>query len=235
MVRIFTRARSLGIGEIPNDMDYEYVSWNQFYRLCGILYGKITESGFVPDQIIAIARGGYPPGRVMADYFGLMDLVSLKIEHYRGPDKLPLTKVPYPLAAKVDDRRVLLVDDVSDSGDTFTVALQHLKEHGEPAEVRTAVLHHKQTSRYLPDYCAQRVIRWRWITYPWAVVEDLSVLASRLEPVPQNVDELVRYLTTKVGLRLPKGVLSQIGPVVLDRLTDSVPAQVPTTNGSSRS
>ena len=204
-------------------MDYEYVSWNQFYRLCGTLYRKIAETGFAPDQIIAIARGGYPPGRVMADYFGLMDLVSLKIEHYRGPDKLPLATVPYPLTAKVDNRRVLLVDDVSDSGDTFAVALQHLKAHGEPAEVRTAVLHHKQTSRHVPDYCAQQIIRWRWITYPWAAVEDVYVLVSRLEPVPENLDELLRSLTTKIGLRLPKGVLSQIAPVVLDRLADSAP------------
>lgn len=207
-------------------MDYEYISWNQFYRLCGILYGRITESGFVPDQIVAIARGGYLPARVMSDYFGLMNLVSLKIEHYRGPaDKLPVATVPYPLAAKIDDRRVLLVDDVSDSGDTFVVALEHLSKQGRPAEVRTAVLHHKQTSCHVPDYYAQRIIRWRWITYPWAVVEDLAALASRLEPVPETIDDLRRYLTAKIGLRIPEGVLSQIGPTVLDRLAERASVQ----------
>ena len=212
--------------KIRFDMDYEYVSWNRFYRLCGVLYGRIARSGFVPDQIVAIARGGYPPGRVMADFFGLMDLVSLKIEHYRGPDKLPLARVQYPLAAPIDDRRVLLVDDVSDSGDTFAVALEHLRDRGVPAEVRTAVLHHKQTSSHVSDYWGQRLLRWRWITYPWAVVEDVSVLASRLESVPKNVDELERFLSVKVGLSLPSGVLSQIGPAVLDRLSDNASARI---------
>ncbi|MGD8957419.1 MAG: phosphoribosyltransferase family protein, partial [Chromatiaceae bacterium] len=61
-------------------MDYEYVSWNRFYRLCGVLYQRINDSGYAPDLVVAIARGGYPVARVIADFLGIMDLVSLKIE-----------------------------------------------------------------------------------------------------------------------------------------------------------
>ncbi|MEN8176625.1 MAG: phosphoribosyltransferase, partial [Pseudomonadota bacterium] len=149
---------------------YEYVSWNRFYRLCGVLYHRIDASGFRPDLIIAIARGGYPVARVLADYFDIMDLVSLKVEHYRGPEKMPAAVVRYPLAADVSGRQVLVVDDVSDTGESFAAALRHIGGRGRPAALRTAVLHHKQTSEIVPDFIGQRIIRWRWISYPWSVV-----------------------------------------------------------------
>ena len=190
-------------------MDFEYISWNRFSRLCGILYHRIHASGFTPDLIIAITRGGYPLARVLADYFGLMDLVSLKIEHYHGPSKQQRALVPYPLPLSIAGRHVLLVDDVSDSGDTFEVAFAELARHGEPAMLRTAVLHHKQTSRYTPDYHARPVLKWRWITYPWAVVEDLSVLASEIHPPPVDATELERHLLTETGMRLGQLVVGQ--------------------------
>jgi len=201
-------------------MKYEYISWNRFYRLCGVLYERISHSIYVPDLIIAITRGGYPVARVMADYFNLMDLVGLKIEHYRGPEKMPLANVRYPLVSEISNRHVLLVDDVSDSGDTFAVALRYLREQGEPATLRTAVLHHKLTSEQVPDFFAQRVRKWRWITYPWALVEDLTVLASRMTPPPKNVVELKQRLLAETGLKLPAGVFTQIAPIVLARVAE---------------
>lgn len=199
-------------------MQIEYVSWTRFARLCGILYRRIDASGWRPDMIIAIARGGYPAARVLADYFDLMDLVSLKIEHYRGPDKLPLARVRYPLPADIDGRRVLLVDDVSDSGDSLAAALEHLAQRGTPAELQTAVLHHKQTASIRPDYHAQRMRKWRWITYPWAVVEDLTVLTRRLDSPPRTPAALRDHLATAYGLRLPGGLFDDIAPIVLAAL-----------------
>jgi hypothetical protein len=205
-------------------MPYEYISWNRFYHLCGVLYRRIQASGFAPDLIIAITRGGYPLARVMADYFGLMDLVSLKIEHYQGPSRQDQTIVPYPLPLSITGRRVLLVDDVSDSGDTFEAAFAELARHGEPAILRTAVLHHKQTSRYTPDYHARRVLKWRWITYPWAVVEDLGAVASGMRPRPIDAAELEQRLVDETGMRLPRAVADQVIPIVLASLGDSGPA-----------
>jgi len=202
-------------------MDYEYISWNRFYRLCGTLYRKVNESGFEPDLIIAITRGGYPAARVLADWFGLMDLVGLKIEHYRGPEKQARTTVPYPLPLRIDGRRVLMVDDVSDSGDTFEAALAHLEQYGHAADLRTAVLHHKTSSSHVPDYHAHRVVKWRWITYPWALVEDMSALAEKITSKPRDENLLLRSLPAAFVRNIPKGVLEQVTPVVLDRLGDT--------------
>jgi hypoxanthine phosphoribosyltransferase len=59
------------------------------------------------------------------------------------------------------DPRVLLVDDVSGSGDTFDAALVHPQARGRPADLRTAVLHHKVWFTCAPDFFAQHVVKWR--------------------------------------------------------------------------
>lgn len=204
-------------------MQYEYVNWNHFYRLCGVLWQRIADSGYRPDLIIAITRGGYPAARVLSDFAGLMDLVGLKIEHYHGPSKLRQAIVPYPLPLSITGRRVLLVDDVSDSGDTFDAAFAELAKRGEPLAMRTAVLHHKQVSRHTPDYHAQRIVKWRWVTYPWALVEDLTEILTRRELAPDSPAALEQHLADHIGMRLPRPVLDQVAPILLQRLDDSKP------------
>jgi hypothetical protein len=204
---------------------YEYVSWSEFYRLCGKLYGHISATGYRPDTIIAIARGGYAPARILADYFGVMNLLSLKIEHYHGPEKLPRAVVRYPLQVDLSDKEVLLVDDVSDSGDTFVVALEHLAACGTPKALRTSVLHHKTTSSFEPDYCAKRIVTWRWLTYPWALIEDLTVIASRIQPPPSDIDELWRNLRDEAQIIIPERLFHQVAAVVLANVVNSAQAE----------
>lgn len=185
----------------------EYISWNRFYRLSATLYQRIAAAGFRPDTIVGIARGGYMPARVLADFFDLMDLAVVKVEHYHGPEKSTKAVVRHRLTADIAEKRVLLVDDVSDSGDTFDAALTHLDEHGPPAEIRTAVLHHKLTSTYRPDFYAARVVKWRWIIYPWALTEDLRALLGEMSPRPRTVDNARSALRAHHRLDVPRKIL----------------------------
>jgi len=187
---------------------FEYISWNRFYRLATLLHGRIRASGFEPEVIIGIARGGYMPARVLADLFGVMDLAAVKIEHYHGPRKSRRAIVRHPLAADISGKRVLVVDDVSDSGETFGALFEHLATVGIPAELRTAVLHHKLTSSCTPDYHATRVLKWRWISYPWALTEDLRVLLESFSPRPESIEEASRALHSRHGLVVPRSVMS---------------------------
>lgn len=195
---------------MSDERHYEYISWHRFYGMCARLHERIVASGYQPQSIVGITRGGYMPARILADFFGLMALTTIKIEHYHGLQKAPAAVVREPLAADIAGQRVLLVDDVSDSGDSFDVALAHLRERGHPSELRTAVLHHKTSSTYQPDYFARRVVKWRWIIYPWAVVEDLKVLLDGLSPRPQTLTEAERRLRSQHGLRIPRRVLRQV-------------------------
>jgi hypothetical protein len=188
----------------------EIVSWNRFHELARRLAKKIVASGYRPDIIVAIGRGGYVPGRVLSDWLGLMDLTSFKIEHYHRTRREKAARVRYPLTADLKGRRVLLVDDVADSGETFAVALRHLAECGPPAEVRSAVLHYKTVSPYKPDYCAMTVRKWRWIVYPWAVAEDVGTFLREMDPPPADADDAARRLLAERGARVPRKVLADL-------------------------
>ncbi|MCM2307364.1 MAG: phosphoribosyltransferase [Sulfuritalea sp.] len=186
---------------------FQLISWNAVGMLARKLARGIAESGYRPDIIVAIGRGGWVPGRLLSDFLGQMDLTSFKIEHYRAARQPKRAQVCYPLAADVRGRRVLLVDDVADSGETFAVALAHLNSRGAPAELRSAVLHYKTVSSYLPDYYARKVVNRRWIIYPWAIVEDVGNLIRAMSPRPASADDVAKWLAAEHGLRLPRKFL----------------------------
>jgi len=189
------------------------VSWDQFALLSRQLARTIHTSWFRPDLIVAIARGGYLPARMLSDYLSVFDLASMKIEHYYGVRRQKLASIRYPLDAEVAGRHVLLVDDVTDSGETFHVASQHLRQRGEPAELKTAVLHHKSVSGFVPDYYAEEVSTWRWIVYPWALMEDLGSFLQEMEPPPDSVEAFSAYLVEQHGIEVERETLEEVlGP-----------------------
>jgi hypoxanthine phosphoribosyltransferase len=188
----------------------ELIGWARFHALARKLARQVQASGYRPDTLVAIGRGGYMPARILSDFLDVMDLTGFKIEHYHATRKGRQARVRYPLNADLTGRRVLLVDDVSDSGDTFRVALAHLHGCGRPAEVRTAVLHHKVVSPYVPDYYAQKVVKWRWIVYPWAVAEDIASFIRAMSPPPGDVDEVAQRLRVERGVRIARPLLRDI-------------------------
>ena len=192
----------------------EIISWEHAYQMARGLARQVREDGFSPEIIVAISRGGLMPARVLSDHLNLFDLATLKVEHYHAVRKQRVAKVQYPLNAAIEGRRVLLVDDVSDSGDTFQVAVRHLHEKGEPASLRTAVLHHKWVSSYVPDYFAQEVKEWRWLVYPWAVIEDLGSFLREMEPRPTSVEAFASLLQARHAIEAPRQILDDVLGIV---------------------
>jgi hypoxanthine phosphoribosyltransferase len=189
-----------GEGAVPRGIRCELVSWERFQRLARELALAIREAGFQPDVIVAIGRGGYVPARIVSDYLDVFDLTGIGVEHYHGTHKERTARIRYPLAADTAGKRVLLIDDVSDSGDTFEVAIRHVRDRGGPAELKTAVLHHKTVSCLIPDFCSEVVREWRWIIYPWAVMEDLRSFLREMDTPPASVAEFARFLREQHGI-----------------------------------
>lgn len=188
----------------------ELITWNRFYSQARRLARQVRESGWRPDTLVAIGRGGYLPARVLSDFLHQADLTSFKVEHYQGTHIGKQAVVRYPLSGSLKGRKVLLVDDVSDSGDTFIAAIAHLNSRGRPAEIRTAVLHHKTVSRFTPDYYVHRIVKWRWIIYPWAVAEDLSSLIASFARPPWDEERILQRLTADHGVRLSRALLRDV-------------------------
>lgn len=188
-------------------MRCELITWNAVYRLSRILAGKIREAGFRPDVIVAIARGGYVPARILCDLLDVGALTGFRIEHYTaGAHKEQAALLRYPLSADLRGLNVLVVDDVSDTGDTLELALQHVAARGAAA-VKVAVLHHKTVSSFRPDFFGAKVTKWRWIIYPWAVVEDITGFIRRMAPPPGSIEEATQRLGRDYGLRVPRSAL----------------------------
>ena len=196
---------------MPKLLSCEMISWATVVRLVTRLATQIRKDEYCPDIIIAIGRGGYVPARLLADYLYRMNLTSIKIEHYfSGSHKRPVTTIIYPLTIDVTDQRVLLVDDVNDSGETFEVALEHMRKRSSPTDIRTAVLHNKTSSSYTPDYYAMKIIKWRWLTYPWAQVEDITAFIDEMDPRPESNDEISRLLELSYGIHASDKLLNYI-------------------------
>lgn len=181
-------------------MNVELVSWESFHRLARDLALRIRASGFRPDMIVAIARGGVVPARVLCDYLDIMDMTCVRIEHYRARHKAAEARVKHPLNVSIDGRRILVVDDVSDTGDSFIAMLDHLADKGAPLEVRTCALQHKIVSKFVPDYYAREVTEWRWVTYPWAAIEDLGELIEDGGLLDASVAQIGQALRERHGI-----------------------------------
>ena len=166
---------------LPDKFKCVVTNWDYIYDLCRHVSNDVKKSGYEPDTIIALARGGWFAGRVLCDFLGLNDLTSLKIEHYVGTANAgsgPVIK--YPLADNaVEGKNVLIVDDITDTGKSVAHAKEYVTKQN-PKEVRTAVLQHLYTSEIKPDYCGEVLEDWAWIVFPWNFIEDMIDIISRL-------------------------------------------------------
>jgi uncharacterized protein len=128
---------------------------------------QIQDSGFAPDAVLALARGGLPPAGALAYALGVKNMATLNIEFYTGVDERldePLLLPPVPDLALLRAERLLVVDDVADTGRTLKLASEFCAEH--VPEVRTAVLYEKPQSVVHSDFVWRRTEK--WINFPWS-------------------------------------------------------------------
>lgn len=178
----------------------ELISWDSVSRLAYRLAERILDAEYRPDLVVAIARGGYVPARLLCDFLSLYNLTSIRVEHYQpGAQKRRSARLKYPLAAEAVNKRVLIVDDVCDSGETYRVALEHVAAL-DPSDIQTAALHYKQGASFEPDYIADESTRRLWLVYPWAVTEDIGEFIRQMENPPLSTPDIARRLEFEHGI-----------------------------------
>ena len=178
-----------------------YVSWRDVIELCYKLAIDIANSGYKPDVVVAVLRGGVVPALILSDVLGLEEFYAMRIKHWGIAKEVHTTPIIEQLPQKkLQGASVLVVDEVADTGKTLERAVAELKKLGAK-EVRTAVLHLKTTSTFIPDYYAVKLERWVWIFYPWSLAETLFALAYRelkgvaeKEAILKKIEELVDEL-----------------------------------------
>ncbi len=83
-------------------------------------------------------------------------------------------------------------------------------KNGKPAELKTAVLHHKTVSSYIPDFYAEVVQQWRWIIYPWAVMEDLRSILEKMDTPSATIEDFARYIKQQHQLEVSRQTLEDL-------------------------
>lgn len=184
---------------IPEKIKCTVTNWNYIYDLCRDLSSIVIESGYEPDIIVALARGGWFAGRMVCDFLGISDLISLKVEHYVGTARLgDECKVRYPITEEmVKGKQVLIVDDIADTGKSLLHASTYVKEFN-PGDCRTGVLQLLFTSETVPDYFAEFLENWTWVVYPWNFIEDMIDLTAKL--MAQERKDVWTEKSIKAGL-----------------------------------
>ena len=145
------------------------------------------------------------PARMICDRLMINNLVSIRMEHWGIAGKITnKAKLTHGLdGVDLKGKRVLLVDDLTDTGESLKVAVGYLKTL-KPKEVRTAVLQHKKRSKFVPDYYAEELEKWEWIIYPWMVHEDLvSFITEILKDGKERTLEQIQDALMKFNLKFP--------------------------------
>lgn len=132
---------------------------------------KIVESGFEPDLIVAVLRGGVVLARLLSDLLNIREIKVIRIIHYDALELTKLAKIVEPLNCRLDGRKVLLVDDVADTGESLILAKEHVLEMGA-SEVRIATMHYKPWSKVKPDYYSEETEA--WVVYFWEYAETVK-------------------------------------------------------------
>lgn len=151
----------------------EVLTWERFGEATRELAEQVAADGFVPDVVIAVARGGLTVAGALAYALGVKNCGAMNVEFYTGVDeRLDVPVVLPPTLDLVDVRglRVLVADDVADTGHTLRLVREVLAQH--VAEARTAVLYRKERSVVAPDYAWKAT--GQWIDFPWSTLPPVA-------------------------------------------------------------
>ncbi|MCG2874537.1 MAG: phosphoribosyltransferase [Acidilobus sp.] len=185
------------------------VSWDEIVEW-SLGLGKVIESsGWTPDMVVAVARGGYVPARLLCDYLGVTDLVSLQSQHWVEAAKAAqkaIIRNAYSIEAR--GLKVLVVDDIVDTGETLALARDFIRAEWKPEDVRTAALQWiSPIAKFKPDYYYIEVKDWTWFQYPWTRLEDLTQFIERVFREDERArgglseEDLRRVFTEWYGVR----------------------------------
>ena len=140
----------------------KYYSYENFKNDTKKLITLVENSDF--DAIVAIARGGMTLSHVMAEGLDIRQVQSIRTELYDKTNK----RDQISIFAQCDfntAKKVLVVDDIADSGDTLKAVMQHLNSAFEHVEFTSATLFYKKTSIYEPDFWINEAKE--WIDFFW--------------------------------------------------------------------
>jgi len=177
-----------------SDLEFEIPTWEQIYELLLNLANKVRKAGFKPGVIVGVSRGGWLPARVMSDLLENPKLANVTAEFYVGvAETKGKPVITQPISVSVEGERVLVVDDVADTGESLRVVQTHLGEKGA-TEVKIATIYYKPWSVLIPDYYEKETSS--WIIFPWERKETVRKVVEKFKCQGKSVEEAKEKLVS---------------------------------------
>ena len=156
---------------------FEVPTWN---KICDMLLSqaeKIRQSTFKADVIVGVTRGGWVPARVLSDLLGFPDFATVRVEFYLGVTETRNEPVLIQgVSAAVTGKKVLIVDDVADTGKSLQLAREHVLQQGA-TEVKIATVYRKPWSVIKPDYYETETSC--WVVFPLETKETIRKIVEK--------------------------------------------------------
>jgi hypoxanthine phosphoribosyltransferase len=149
------------------------MTWDELGVGSKSLTEQVVADRFRPDFILGISRGGLLVAGALAYALGVKNTFTMSVEFYTGIDErleMPMILPPIPDLVDLHSERVLIADDVADTGQTLVLVKEFLQ--GRVAEVKIAVLYEKPRSVVHCEYVWERTDR--WIVFPWSADDPLE-------------------------------------------------------------
>jgi len=194
---------------LSSETQFEIPTWDEIFEMLLDLAEEIRKNGFKPDLIVGVSRGGWPPARVLSDLLDNPNLANAKAEFYLGvAETKGEPTLTQPVSVAVADKKVLIVDEVADTGKSLKLVKEHIIEEGA-CEVRIVTVYYKPWSVIVPDYYGKETSM--WIVFPWEIKETIRKIVKKCREKGKSVEEEVSRLV-KVGIsgRLVRRFLKEI-------------------------
>ena len=156
---------------MTEDGKHLYVSYDEYHNLIETLAIKVYQSGWEFDVILCLARGGMRPGDILSRVFdkplAIMSTSSYSAEAGTRQGILDIARYITTPKGEIAGR-VLVVDDLADSGQTLNAVVDQLRNNYPPiTELRSAVIWTKALSKFSPDYSVEFLPTNPWIHQPF--------------------------------------------------------------------
>jgi hypothetical protein len=180
-------------------MEYLRLTWDDIVEDCIKLAEEIRNRGVKFDMIVGIARGGWVPSRILSDILDNDEIYTVRVKFYRAIGETaekPL--ILHPTQFDVSGRRILLVDDIADTGKSLLAAIEHLKERGA-GELFVVTLVKKPQSKFNPDIFVEETRK--WVIFPWEVYETIRDIKSKVNSDEEFMREIKKAGITEEELK----------------------------------
>jgi hypoxanthine phosphoribosyltransferase len=194
------------------ELEFEVPTWNEIYDMLLNLAEKIRKNGFKPDVIVGVSRGGWPPARVLSDLLDNPNLANVRAEFYLGvAETKGEPTLTQQVSMKVAGKKVLVVDEVADTGKSLKLVKEHITQRGA-TEVKIATVYYKPWSIVTPEYYEKETNR--WVVFPWEIKETVRKIAERYrekgKPVEEETERLVKAgISAELVKRFLKEILEE--------------------------